>query len=373
MRHQDVAGVYKIFPDKACGTFVLTVTLCFLMTLEAIAQTKSESSQSEPSVSLKGLFFSAEHGVSFRHPSTWRMMEAAVKNSVVKIRSDGGKGQEGINLIVTQLDNKREYTIDDFESSALPNLVEILESGRSVVAERPALWRKMIAAAVPLKEYGDQENLLRRPGNAYKISDQITVAYQINLVKDNFLYVLTCSVIANSREMAEDRYEMVRPLFEQIIASVKLEESKYYFAEHGFALTIPDDWMQLGPRPGMLASFGKRGFGQNLAIYQDKLGTNVGIEDVGEEAILGPMYGQVEIFADGVLVVDKISLKYFIYKITDSVLKKKAEGLYDLKYFRIVFIKGGSLYTMIFADSDKNFESHYSEFEETVKSLTSSV
>ena len=89
-------------------------------------------------------FISTKYNISVLFPSSWAITNRIITEySVVKIRSDNGKGLENINITVIALDNQREYSIQDFKEHILPKGMELIDSGYTEIANEKSIWRKV--------------------------------------------------------------------------------------------------------------------------------------------------------------------------------------------------------------------------------------
>ncbi len=163
------------------------------------------------------------------------------------------------------------------------------------------------------------------------------------------------------------------------LASIFLIENHIACAEtihsdlYGFSITIPDDWSKRKPTKSW-----------TYFVYADlESGTNLNINVIDAEGIFSikqptleeifrPYYEHVKII-EKIYQTDSLSktdfLKY-IYRWKDGDLKKQYEGKYRLQYYAVQWIKDEKLFTLTFADSERNFPRNIRKFKNIANSIT---
>ena len=203
----------------------------------------------------------------------------------------------------------------------------------------------------------------------YKKTDECSIGYQAQLVKNNHLYTISCSVLDSSKKVALHRFESNKDLLLQMLHSFNFEKGKYYSSEHKLSISITDGWSKLSARQGILVSYGKLGSGESFSINFNNIPSNLAIETLTWEQLFYPIYSSLSIEEEGLILVDEKNFKYCIYEITDPSLKKQQEGTYRLKYLATTFINNSKIYVITFADSKDNFNVHFHLNIETIKSI----
>jgi hypothetical protein len=318
-------------------------------------------------------FISAKYNISVLFPSSWAITNRIITEySVVKIRSNNGKGLESINITIIPLDNQKEYSIQDFKEHKLTKGMELIDSGYTEIANEKAIWRKIyfdsdtIDTIIANKTIKD---MLSAPSFLYKKTDECGIGYQAQLVKNNHLYTITCSVLDSSKKDALHRFENNKDLLLQILHSFNFEKGKYYSSEHKLSISIPGGWSKLSARQGILVTYGKLGSGESFSINFDNVPPNLTIETLTWEQLFYPIYSSLSIEEEGSILLNGKPFKYCIYEITDPSLKKQQEGSYRLKYLATTFINNSIIYVITFVDSKDNFNVHYPLFVDTIKSI----
>jgi len=315
-------------------------------------------------------FISTKYNISILFPSSWAITNRIITEySVVKIRSDNGKGLENINITVIALDNQREYSIQDFKEHILPKGMELIDSGYTEIANEKSIWRKVYFDFDTLLDDKSIKDMLDAPLFLYKKTDECSIGYQAQLVKNNHLYTISCSVLDSSKKVALHRFESNKDLLLQMLHSFNFEKGKYYSSEHKLSISIPNGWSKLSARQGILVTYGKLGSGEHFSINFNNVPQNLTIETSTWEQLFYPIYSSLSIEEEGMILVDGKHFKYCIYEIADPSLKKQQEGSYRLKYLTTIFINNSKIYVITFADSKDNFNVRYPLFVETIKSI----
>lgn len=314
-------------------------------------------------------YISAKYNISILFPSSWSITSYIAKYSVVKIRSDKGKGLENINIAVIPLDNQREYSIQDFKEHILSEGMELIDSGYIEIANEKSIWRKVYLDVDTLMDDESIKDILDAPLFLYKKTDECVVGYQAQLVKNNHLYIINCSALDSSKKSALHRFESNKDLLLQMLHSFNFEKGKYYSSEHKLSISIPDGWSKLSVREGILVSYGKLGSGESFSINFNNIPPDLTIETLTWEQLFYPIYSSLSIEEEGSILVNGKPFRYCIYEITDPSLKKQQEGSYKLKYLAITFINNSKIYAITFVDSKDNFNVRYPLFVETIKSI----
>ena len=141
---------------------------------------------------------------------------------------------------------------------------------------------------------------------------------------------------------------------------------------YGFSITIPDDWSKRKPTKSW-----------SYFVYADlKSGANLNVNVIDAEGvfsikqptleeIFSPYYEYVNI-TEKIYETDFLSktdfLKY-IYRWKDGDFKKQYEGNYRLQYYAVQWIKDEKLFTLTFADSERNFPRNIRKFKDIANSI----
>jgi len=125
-------------------------------------------------------FVSTKYNISILFPSSWDVVDNVTgKYSVVKIRSERGSGLENVNITVIPLDSKKEYSIKDFESNDVPEMMTLLGSGQMQIGSEEALWKRMFMETSGIKSSKEAKEILSAPAFMYRESEKNLVSQQV--------------------------------------------------------------------------------------------------------------------------------------------------------------------------------------------------
>ncbi|MGH7901121.1 MAG: hypothetical protein ACRENZ_05225, partial [Thermodesulfobacteriota bacterium] len=267
-------------------------------------------------------FISTKYNISLIYPSSWDVVPTVIEqHSVVKIRSEQGSGLENVNISVIPLDDKREYSIKDFESNEVPELMTLLDSGRMQIGSEEALWKKMFIESSRIKSNKQLKEMLSAPAFMYRESEKYAISYQVQLVRNNHLYTITFSALDSTKELASKRFDDYKDLFDEMAQSFRFEKGQYKSSQYGLIMSIPDGWSKFSPRPGVLVSYGKLGSGENFMLRVNRVPSGTSVEKLTWEELFYPQFSSLQIEEQSSIAVNSKIIKYCIYKIADRHLK----------------------------------------------------
>lgn len=315
-------------------------------------------------------FISTKYNISILYPSSWDVVENVTgKYSVVKIRSERGSGLENVNIAVIPLDSKKEYSIKDFESNDVPEMMKLLGSGQMQIGSEEALWKRMFMETAGIKSSKEAKEILSAPAFMYRESEKNLVSQQVQLVRNNHLYTITFSALDSTKELALKRFDDYKELFTEMAQSFSFEKGQYQSPEHNLTMSIPDGWSKFSDRQGILVSYGKLGSGENFMLRVNRVPSGTTVEKLTWEELFYPQYASLKIEDQNSIIADGKTIKYCVYVITDPRMKKQQEGDYDLKYLAAVFMNGSDLFLITFTDGSEKFDRSLPIFMDTVKSI----
>lgn len=317
-------------------------------------------------------FISTKYNISILFPSSWDVVKNITKSkySVAKIRSEHGSGLKNIHIGLIPLDSKKEYSIKDFEDGEIPAMMTLLESGKMKIGSEPALWKKMYVEASGIKSNKQIKEMLPLPSFMYRVIAKHAVSYQVQVVRNNHLYTITCTAIDSTKKLALKRFDNYKDIYTEMVQSFCFEKGRWHSSEYGLSVDIPDGWSKFSPRSGVLTSYGKLGSGENFMIMVNRVPANTKVEKLTWEELFYPQYTSLHIEEENSIVSNNNTFKYCVYKIIDQRMKKQQEGEYDLKYMAVAFINGSSdLFLLTFTDASDNFKKNYTVFIDTVKTI----
>jgi hypothetical protein len=135
---------------------------------------------------------------------------------------------------------------------------------------------------------------------------------------------------------------------------------------YGFSITIPDDWSKRKPtKSWTYFVYADLKSGANLNINVIDAGGIFSIKQLTLEEIFSPYY-------ENVIITEKIYETDFlkcIYGWKDGDFKKQYEGKYRLQYYAVQWIMDEKLFTLTFADSEKNFPRNIRKFKNIANSI----
>ena len=323
-----------------------------------------------PGMILNKKYISTKYNISIFYPSSWDVVENITgKYSVVKIRSEHGSGLENVNITVIPLDNKKEYTIDDFKDGETPEMLTLLGSGDIKVGSEQAIWKKMYMETSGIKSNKQMKEMLSAPSFMYRESEKNAVSYQVQVVRNNHLYTISCVALDSTKELALKRFDNYKDLFSEMVASFGFEKGWFHSPEYNLRIGIPDGWSKFSSRQGVLASYGKLGSGENFMIRVNRISATTKVENLTWQELFYPQYSSLYIEEDDSIISNNKTFKYCVYKITDQRMKRQQEGEYDLKYMAVAFLNGSELFLITFTDGLDNFKNNLPVFMDTVKSI----
>lgn len=315
-------------------------------------------------------FISTKYNISILYPSSWDVVQnVTAQYSVVKIRSEKGSGLENINISVIPLDSKKEYSIKDFEDGEIPSMMTLLESGKMKVGSELALWKKMYMETAGIKANKQITDMLSAPSFMYRESEKHAVSYQVQVVRNNHLYTVTCAALDSTKELALKRFDDYKDLFTEMVQSFNFEKGQYQSSEYNLTMSVPDGWSKFSDRQGVLVSYGKLGSGENFMLRVNRVPSGTTVEKLTWEELFYPQYASLKIEDQNSIIVDGKTIKYCVYVITDPRMKKQQEGDYNLKYLAAVFMNGSDLFLITFTDGSEKFDRSLPIFMDTVKSV----
>ena len=141
---------------------------------------------------------------------------------------------------------------------------------------------------------------------------------------------------------------------------------------YGFSITIPDDWSKRkATKSWTYIVYADLKSGANLNINVIDAEGIFSIKQPTLEEIFSPYYAYVQI-TEKIYETDFLSktdfLKY-IYRWKDGDFKKQYEGKYRLQYYSVQWIKDEKLFTLTFADSERNFPRNIRKFKNIANSI----
>ena len=357
-------------------TVLLVTIICVVFTgMLSFAGLFSESEKDYRVEDVSGMIFnkkfiSTKYNISILFPSSWDVVQnITAQYSVAKIRSAHGGGLENINISVIPLDSKKEYSIKDFEDAEIPEMMTLLGSGQSQVDSEQALWKKMYMETSGIKSNKQMKEMLSAPSFMYRESEKHAVSYQVQVVRNNHLYTITCTTLDSTKELALKRFGNYKDLFTEMVQSFSFEKGWYHSPKYNLSIGIPDGWSKFSPRTGVLTSYGKLGSGENFMIRVSRVPANTRVDELTWQELFYPQYSSLYIEKEDSLASNNKTFKYCVYKITDQSLKRQQEGEYDLKYMAVAFMDGSDLFLITFTDSSDNFKNNYPVFMDTIKSI----
>ena len=163
-------------------------------------------------------FISNIYNISILYPSSWDVVRnITAKYSVVKIRSEHGSGLENVNIGVIPLDNKKEYSIKDFEDAESTDMMTLLGSGHVQIGSEQALWKNMYMETSGILSNKLMKEMLSAPSFMYRESEKNAVLYQVQVVRNNHLYTITCAVLDSTKDLALKRFDNYKDLFSEMV------------------------------------------------------------------------------------------------------------------------------------------------------------
>lgn len=313
---------------------------------------------------------STKYNISILFPSSWDVVRNITDQySVVTIRSEHGSGLENLNINVIPLDNEKEYSIKDIEDAGVPEVMTLLGSGRIQIGSKQALWKKTHMETSGIMSNKQMKEMLSKPLFRYRKIERHAVLYQVQVVRNNHIYTISCTALDSTKKLALKRLDEYEDLYTEMVQSFNFEKERYYSSEHKLTIDIPDGWSRFSPRPGILANYGKRGSGENFMIRVKSVPASTRVEKLTWQELFYPQYTSLYLEEDDSLVDNDKTFKYCVYKIADKRLKKQQERENDLKYMEVAFMNGSELFLITFTDSSNNFKNNFPMFKDIVKSI----
>jgi len=356
-------------------TIIILVILWSCACLSSSEATTSSSSndykiESTQDKLLNKKFVSLIHNISVNYPANWEITPTPIDDySVVKIRSERGKGLENINITVIPLNNKKKHAIEDFENIRQSNSMELLDSGYTTIGSEKALWKTWHMETRKIWSNPKIKDMLKKPSFMYRESANNGFVYQIQIVWMNNLYTITAGALGSSKDEAKKNFEKNENLLMLIVNSFEFEKMKYTSQDDILSITIPDGWSRIKTQGGKLVKYGKPGSGENMLLISIPIQAGLKVQNLSWDQIFYPYQESIKIEKDGIISVSKAKAKFCVYILKHSKLKQQREGKYDLQYYCVTFIHLDKLYLITFADSRDNFNKNYQTFTNSVKSI----
>ena len=267
------------------------------------------------------------------------------------------------------LDNKKEYSIKDFEGAEITDMGTLLGSGHVQIGSEQALWKKVYMETSGVLSNKLMKEMLSAPSFMFRESEKNAVLYSVQIVRNNHLYTIGCTALDSTKELSLKRFDNYKDLFSEMVQSFSFEKGQYHSPEHNLYIGIPDGWSKSSPRQGVLAIYGKAGSGENFIIRVNTVPSSTKIENLTWQRLFYSQYGSLHIEKEDSIETNGKTFKYCVYKIIDQRLKKQLEGKYDLKYMAVTFMNGSKLYVITFTDRSDNFKNNFPVFMNTSKSI----